>query len=505
MPMKKRIVLILGVAVVALIGIFAFGPFRPGDSEQNSDGSAEMTGQVAESDTDAADLSVPEAVVDPVESTVPITPVSEVAIDEVEAQQGSASEEVSDEKPGVNPENVQDPVTGQPVSQDKDHQSTYVLDVTRQEVDYNIIPDRYNCGAWGNFTKVLAGDTVNGIVLQESEGINSFDFFNRNTDISGEIYFSGYDFSDFIVEIYNSDLIDREITLVFENCKFFIFRSLSPYPKVNLVFKNCTFNSFYGSCADFTYCKFGGYYRDGLVPYHDVSVRNCYFSNFSSNDTAGTGYHTDGTQIYGKEGILAENIRYEFCRFEVPWTPGANAINACIMLQLEFSSGNNILFDRCYANGGGYTIYATSKDKGFQYYRNVVISNILVGQSRRYGPIHPNVSEGVEVSNIYDIDSLYVASVWKGNGKTHLSVTNDTLQDRLLVVYADGVRYEFDIPASRGGKDSYFDRFEDYPIDIDISIDADCQYVVCFDVTSGTYKQIRFVTWDGSDSVSIPL
>ena len=166
---------------------------------------------------------------------------------------------------------------------------------------------------------------------------------------------------------------------------------------------------------------------------------------------------------------------------------------------------NNILFDKCYVNGGGYSIYATSKDKGFQFYRNVVISNILVGQSRKYGSVCPTVAEGVSVSNIFDIDSLYVASVWKANGKTHLSVTNDTLQDRLLVVYADGVRSEYPIPASRGGKDSYFDCFGDYPIDIDIWIDADCQNIVCFDCTGGLYKQIRFVTWDGSDSVSIPL
>ena len=504
MPMKKRIALILGVVTVALVGVFAFGRFRPVEPEQNSDGPAEVTERVVEDDTDVADLSVMEAIVEPGEMADP--QISESATDIVSDQQDTNPEDVSDGIPGENSETEPNVVVGQPIEQaDKDHQPTGVLTVTRQLTDYNIIPDRYNCGAWGGFIKVLANDTINGIVLQENEGINSFDFFTRNTDISGEIYFSGYDFSDYIVEIYNSDLIDRDITLVFENCKFFIFRSLSPYPKVKLVFKNCTFNSFYGSCADFTFCKFGGYYRDGLVPYHDVSVRSCYFSNFSSQDPAGAGYHSDGTQIYGKEGILAENIRYEYCRFEIPWIPGANAINACFMLQLEFSSGNNISFTNSICNGGGYTIYATAKYKGFEYYRNVVISNISVGQSRKYGSVCPTVAEGVEVSNIIDIGDLYVASVWKGNGKTHLSVTNDTLQERLLVVYADGVRYEYVIPASSGGRDDYYDRFEDYPIDIDICIDSDCKYVACFDATTGTYNQIRFVTWDGSDSVSIPL
>jgi hypothetical protein len=110
----------------------------------------------------------------------------------------------------------------------------------------------------------------------------------------------------------------------------------------------------------------------------------------------------------------------------------------------------------------------------------------------------------VEISNIYDIDSLYVASVWKENGKTHMSVTNDTLQLRKLVVNADGVTYTYDIPPGKGGEKDHYDRFEDYPFDIDICIDSDCRYIVCFDQTSGEDKQIRFVTWDGSDSISIP-
>ena len=387
---------------------------------------------------------------------------------------------------------------------DKEPQAISGRTVTIEDEDRNVIPDRYNCGAKGTLTKVLASDIVNGLQLGESGGINSFDFFNNNTAIAGEIHFNSYDFSDYIVAVYNADQIDRDITLVFENCKFSFFRSLSDHPKVNLVFKSCTFNGFYGSCADFSYCKFGDYYKDGLVPFHDVTVRNCYFSNFSSTDETGAGVHTDGTQIYGKEGLNAENIRYEHCRFEIPHIPGPNAVNACIMLQMEYSNGINISFNDCICNGGGYTIYAFAKYKGFEYYQNVEISNIAVGQSRMFGSLYPTVTDGVVISNIYDTDSLYVASVWKVNGKTHLSVTNDTLQDRLLVVYADGVRYDFTIPATRGGKTDHFDCFEDYPIDIDICLDADCQYVVCFDRTSGMDEQIRFASWDGSNSVSIP-
>ena len=40
--------------------------------------------------------------------------------------------------------------------------------------------------------------------------------------------------------------------------------------------------------------------------------------------------------------------------------------------------------------------------------------------------------------------------MWKENGKTHMSVTNDTLQLRKLVVNADGVTYTYDIPPGKG-------------------------------------------------------
>ena len=403
--------------------------------------------------------------------------------------------------PVTRSDEVSDHVASEP---DKEIKEIPCRIIMKQDEDYNTIPDKYNCGVHGNLTKVEASDIVNGIELKESGGINSFDFYYRNSDVNGELRFSNYDFSDHIVAVYSADKIDREITLVFENCRFSAFRSLSEYPKVDLVFSNCTFNSFSGSCAEFEYCKFGDGYNDGIVPFHDVIVNNCYFSNFASKDEAGTGVHTDGTQIYGKDGLNAENIRYEHCRFEVPYIPGTNSINACIMLQMEYSSGINILFDDCICNGGGYTIYASAKDKGFEYYENVVLSNIAVGQSKRYGSLYPTVADGVKISNIHDIDSLYVSSVWKENGNTHMSVTNDTLRERQLFVYADGVYYEYVIPSNRGGKTEYFDSFEDYPIDLDICINSDCRYVVCFDGTSGEEKQIRFETWDGSDSISIP-
>ncbi len=473
---KSKIVMLLSVAVIALIGIWAIKSSLSDDPDQTltqDERLADASDEVAE-DPVVEPESVPEA-----EDPIPLE-------DPGEAEELANPEE----EDSVKVSNQSDSDT------DNDDLVVFGQTITYQAADYNVIPDIYNCGAKGNLTKVLASDTVNGIQLYESGGINVFDFFRRNKEIQGEIHFNSYDFSDYIVAVYNDDQVDRDITLVFENCKFSTFRALTAFPKIHYVFNNCTFNRFLGSCAEFNYCKFGDLYLDGIIPYHDVTVRNCYISNFSSQAAEATGGHTDGTQLYGKEGIDVKNVKYENCRFEMPCVPGTNSINACIMLQMEFSNGIDISFNNCICNGGGYTIYATSKDKGFQYYQNVVISNIAVGQSRKYGPVYPTVAEGVEISNVFDVDSLYVASVWKANGKTHLSVTNDTLQDRLLIVYADGQQYEFAIPASRGGQTDHFDRFEDYPIDLDICIEADCKYLVCFDGTLGVNKQIRYVTWD---------
>ena len=492
---RAKTAALLGVAAVALFGVLVYGSLQhqgsevgPAPQQESLTESGDATPEESLTESPAEDPSV----------------ISEEVSDVTEPVQQEEPEAVSDITADEPDEGAGRSADRQASETDKAPEVVSGRVITMQDEDRYIIPDKYNCGAKGNLTKVLASDLVNGIQIYESGGINVIDFLWKNTGIQGEVSFNNLDFSDYTIAVYNADQIDRDITLIFENCKFSVFRSLSPDPRVNLIFKNCTFNSFMGSSASFDRCKFGGSYGDGIVPFQNVTVRNCYISDMARSDEAGAGAHTDGTQIYGKEGINAENIRFEHCRFEVPLIPAANAINACIMLQMEFSNGINISFSDCICNGGGYTVYASSKDNGFQYYQNVSLTNIAVGQSHKWGALYPTVSDNVEISNIYDIDSLYVASVWKQSGKTHISVTNDTLQDRLLVVYADGDKYEFTIPATRGGKEDYFDRFEDYPIDIDIVLDVDCSYAVCFDNTLGDEKQIRCVTWDGSNSVSIP-
>ena len=72
-----------------------------------------------------------------------------------------------------------------------------------------------------------------------------------------------------------------------------------------------------------------------------------------------------GIQIYGNNTdstVKTENIHFDNCRFEMPSLRYPNAkkayVNACIMLQTEFSDGDNMSFENCYINGGGYSMYA---------------------------------------------------------------------------------------------------------------------------------------------------
>lgn len=377
--------------------------------------------------------------------------------------------------------------------------------ITETKYDKMIIPDKYNTGAKGELKKVGLGDMVEGIQLKAdgSGKKNAFDFAYRNKEISGRIEIRDYDFSDFEVAFYNEGKVERDIVLVFVNCSFSGFSKAAGESSVLCEFENCSFQHFAGSNASFNQCHFGYSYLDGMNPYNDVTVRNSYFSNMSDVLEQGIRKHTDGTQIFGKNDIWAENIEYYNCRFELPPIDmgDENAyINACIMLQLEYSSGRNMKFDECILNGGGYSMYAHYV-KGDYSLSNVLFSNITVGCAKKYGSLYPDISDGVEFSEVSETESLYVSSVWKEDDGVHISVSNDTNQERVLKVYTDKGCFDFSIPACPRGKELVaFSDFEDLPFDLDCVILDDCSYVVCFDVTPGEItKQIRFVNWSGKD------
>lgn len=377
--------------------------------------------------------------------------------------------------------------------------------ITETKYDQMIIPDRYNTGAKGELKKVTLGGIVEGIKLKaDGTGTkNVFDFAYGNKDISGMIVIRDYDFSDFDVAFYNEGKVDREIKLVFQNCSFAKVSKAAGQSKVFCEFSNCSFKNFNGSNASLRRCHLGGSYGDGLNPFNDVAVKDCYFSDMNDVFSQGKGYHTDGTQIYGKKDILAENISYRNCRFEVPaLNMGDNSagVNACIMLQLEYSDGRNMEFQDCILNGGGYTMYAHAI-KGTQITSDVIFSGISLGCAKRFGSLYPDVSNEVSFREMSDTQNLYVASVWKQENKVHLSVSNDTNQERILKVYTDRGEFEFSIAACPNGEQlDKYSAFEEFPFDIDIMIPEDCDYVVCYDATTkGNETQIRFVNWSGKD------
>lgn len=372
----------------------------------------------------------------------------------------------------------------------------------RQTVDDKlIIPDKYNTGTSGKLKKVQLADTIENIQFMSGSDNtrNVLDFYYMNIKKKGTIIFENYDFSVCPLSIYHADQIDRNIKLVFKNCKFSQFAGSRSTTKIKLEFERCSFHNFSGSNAMFDRCKFGQSYNDGLNPFQNVTVKNCFFYDLGSKKSIDTTIHSDGTQIYGWKDIDAKNIIYKNCRFEIPpiAPEGSKAgVNACIMLQLEYSNGTNIHFEDCIVNGGGYSIYAESK---FDVYnlKNASFKNIRVGCAKKYGNVYPKMSPEVSFYSMSETDKLYISSVWKEKNKTFLSVTNDTCRQRKLLVITDKGAFKYSIPAcKKGNQMTSKDKYEDMPFDQKIIIPKQCKYIICYDNTfSGAAKQIRFVNW----------
>lgn len=371
------------------------------------------------------------------------------------------------------------------------------------EYDYRVIPDKYNTGCKGELYKITGENEINDIVLAYSGGSLVFDFYYRNKDVSGTVVFEDFDFSNYSVSIYHETMVTgKTIKLVFKNCKF---KSINTGRLASEVFAydfyNCSFKRFYGSNSSFHNCWFGGSYQDGVTPFNNVLVEDSYFSDYASNDPNGNGLHSDGTQIYGHADSMVENVVFSNCRFEIPavhTTKSTSAVNACIMLALEYNNGKNIHFKDCILNGGGYTVYA-GKNTGFTL-EDVSLENIKIGDAKLYGNLY-SVDEDIVFKDFKDQDVLYVSSVWNDGSKTHVIVSNDLAEDRVLRVVTGTTTQDFTIKKCLGGNllryDNYDTPFEDFPFDIDISVDSKADYVLCFDVTDGYEKQIRYVSFDG--------
>lgn len=394
------------------------------------------------------------------------------------------------------------------------HYNTYAENtdilITANQCDSAVMPDKYNTGCTGELTTVSMAATMDVGDILLVAGSNStvyvLDFVYRNKDITGTVYIENYDFSEYKFSCYHDDMLEREIKVVFNNCKFASAGTGRTGTMISYEFNNCTFNSFSGSNATFNNCSFGGNYTDGLVPFRNISVNNCFFSDFTSVSTD-AGAHIDGTQLYGYADSEVNNVTYTNCRFEIPplHLADSNAyVNAALMLQIEFNNAVDVIFKDCTINGGGYSIYANNKFDGLTF-TNVAFDGITYGCAYKYGVVYTKINKDIEFKNFSSQDSLYVGSVWKDTKGTHISVTNDTNVERTLLVYADESTYTYTIPACSTGSEVTEDmRYDDMPFDIDIVIPSDCGYVVCFDSTvEGLGKQLRYINW-GDSQVYLP-
>lgn len=350
------------------------------------------------------------------------------------------------------------------------------------------IPDRFNTGIDEDteLTEIVEEGTYGGLLYRIGAGGQLvLDLVYSNRQAGKEIEIRDMDFSGYPLLMVNEGQIREETTVAFENCKFDAVTTGREDARISYVFKDCTLRNFQGSNAMFTGCRLGGSSGDALNPYRNVTLRDCYIADLAHPDSRET-VHSDGVQIFGYPELTAENISFDNCRFEVPAIPGGGSyVNACLMIAPEKSGAKGIYFTNCILNGGGYTIYTLVKEQ-FSL-EDVMLCNIAVGDAARYGIFyHRNVTEGVTMENIHATETLYVGSRFKdAQGLIHFSVTNDTAEERTLMIVTPSQTITFPIKACLPYEDRTADMtFEDFPFDIDVAVPG-AGWAVCYDVTAG--------------------
>lgn len=370
--------------------------------------------------------------------------------------------------------------------------------------DNVFIPDIYNCGSKGELveepltkhTSQYDGGSINWKSSSEKSGdVLVIDLFYANNIQNREL--------DIVIEnrkfpkivIYNfKGCGTGYCNITFRNCEIDGFGSIMNGEGLNFYFENCTLT---GNCREsymhFSRCLFKDIHgSDCLNPLKEVSLVNCYFAGFDAN--ASNGVHLDCMQYYGREGINGGNITIEGCRFEAPMLPYTSSyVNACIMLQGEFSSIDNVYIHDCWVNGGGYTNYAHIKEKYHDTdltMTNVVLDNIYVGNARAFGYLYPDVSPNATIELI-EQSNLLLSSIWEDNGKIYFMVSNDTGIDRTLrVEFEDGTYKDFTLKKCIGMHDIRYPNRklsieDDFDFDAEFSIEAKSGLVKFIDVDAG--------------------
>ncbi|MBR6643570.1 MAG: leucine-rich repeat protein [Lachnospiraceae bacterium] len=373
--------------------------------------------------------------------------------------------------------------------------------IVEEQEDFCVIPDKYNTGAEEDLTPFVTDEFISGVKFKFSNGATKLDLFYQSVEIPEVVYVEGYDFSSGKFSFNNADLVEKDVTVIFNNCKFGSY-VINGTGNVKHQFENCTFTHFGGSNAEFLNCYFGsGTDGDGINPGSNCTFRNCMIADLIHSVEVASDKHIDGFQIFGStDGTDNTNITLSNCRFEIPAIPfsaPSGAMNCPITATMRYSNADSIVFEDCYVNGGYY--YAMMIRECEQTVSNLLLSNIHIGASSKSlyacdGDLDMYIKDAV-----LKTDSLYVASVRKQPDGIHISVTNDTAQDRVLSIVTSGGIEKYTINACPKAMNLQKDSvtYADFPFDIDIVI-PDSDWVVCFDTTAGI-NQIRYVNWSGQD------
>ncbi len=409
--------------------------------------------------------------------------------------------------------------------------SNYV--VAPMQDDQQIIPDKYNTGCKGeliHFEDCSAEQQkqiMGGIELKKSDEYYAINF-TYSTIAPGNYVIENVDFSNRTItdvsgnSIVKDDMGFRylgsakdEITITFNNCKF---GAVIPGANVKTTFNNCSFKTLNGSDVVCNNCQFGHSPNDPIRPFNRTWFNDCYITDlqYFMNERE---QHIDGVQIYGNlanknagetKGKDAGDIHFKNCRFEIPTyyiAEGNTAnMNNCIFVQIEYSDAYDITFEDIITNGAGFQFSAHQckcpDPKGWAL-EGVSLKNCRMGEGSIYRAFTA-VDDRVELENSGVSIPLYVGSSWKGDdGKTHFSVTNDSSSDRKITIISDKEVVTRTIPRFPTAKETNVVTntltYADYPIDLDIAIEAD-KYAVCFDSTF-EMQQIRFVNYSGEQVV----
>ncbi len=388
-------------------------------------------------------------------------------------------------------------ITGSPIPTCSEVVPAEVLEFL--EADKNVIPDKYNTGAdVEKITMRVAGTDVDQLKKQyglpfKAQGSSLVLNFHGGGDASDVVTIENIDFSDLSFVVYNQKLCKNNIEIVFKNCIFSSFGMSDSNEMVKYSFYRCSFSSLNGSNIYAQNCYIGGGQSDGIRAFRNVEIVNCYVADKSQPyGQTSVGNHVDGIQIYGAKDSTCGNIHLRNCRFEIPALKNATApINACLMLQIEFSDAFDISFSDCRINGGGYSIYAWVKKGGYKIY-NASFTNIDIGCLHSYGNIYPKIDDSITFENVGDAQHAYISSVWTKDGKTHIIASNDTSDFKTIVVFTDKGKSLISLKACPKHDETTEDMaFADFPFDIDTVLDYEAKWVVCYEYANNEMFLIR--------------